>query len=886
MVRRLAMMQVVVDNKIENERYEHMKSNVVLKTVVVILITALLSVGNMFAQQSKLKNSAMMQLKVSIAQTKAANSLAQAEAQIQSNPALAAIYPPGCLETLAGIADGTLFPSSLMSVMRLSNSDTQADQPQPAVQSYGVIDLGAFGSGAQSYAYGINNDGTVVGTSTVGSSYTFHAFKYSNHLLYDISSGTDGIVFNQANAINNNDEIVGYGTVPANNNRWHALRYSNGTVQDLTPSRSYHCVANSINNLGQVAGYGSPEVFIEIAFGHGFQPDGITFNQSKDAFLITGGVMKDLGTIDGDNYSEAYGVNDSGLVVGSSWASSQHAFSYSDDGPMIDLDDTLGGNDYSVAYGVNNHGQVTGVAYNGFIYDTDTDQTTDLGALGDPDNISTGFGINNSGVTVGTVYINSMGDNHAFVYSGGAMQDLNSLIDPASGWDLQYAMAINDLGQIVGYGINSSGQTHAFLLNPYSNLSYVGFHQGGNTASGVPVVFGYADAVQYGGDLNNFDSNGRAYSVDYGCAMCSVATMLTTLPGLESMTAAQLDTALTSIPEGSANAGYNNGNAINWKAVGQAVGYPIDYAKADSKQISDPAALEQYLEDHCWGNRYRVILQLEVNGDPTEDHFVVVVGKTLNDWILFDPGWTHAYVGGLEDDTVLSSLNAHYVGFTTHSRSGNSKSWQFSIKGVRTFSVGTSSAAYVSRVVHSPVEILVTDPNGNRAGYDPNTGTDVFEIPGASYVRDFSVIDADENSAAAGEPSGVKTLCIPSPSGGTYSTALIGTAAGSYTLDSSTYWPGNSQTSQTTTGTTDVGIVDTSTSFVIVPAVITASASSGGVFNLTFTSQATVTYVVEGVSSLTDTNWASVQTITATGAATSVSLSMTEPMMFYRVRSQ
>ncbi|MEI6057744.1 MAG: hypothetical protein WCQ60_02115 [bacterium] len=57
-------------------------------------------------------------------------------------------------------------------------------------------------------------------------------------------------------------------------------------------------------------------------------------------------------------------------------------------------------------------------------------------------------------------------------------------------------------------------------------------------------------------------------------------------------------------------------------------------------------------------------------------------------------------------------------------------------------------------------------------------------------------------------------------------------------------------------------------------------------FNLTFTSQATVMYVVEGVSSLTDTNWASVQTVTATGAVTAVSLSMTEPMMFYRVRSQ
>ena len=48
----------------------------------------------------------------------------------------------------------------------------------------------------------------------------------------------------------------------------------------------------------------------------------------------------------------------------------------------------------------------------------------------------------------------------------GSIQDLNSLITINHGWTLQSATAINDSGQIVGYGINPSGQTHAFLLNP------------------------------------------------------------------------------------------------------------------------------------------------------------------------------------------------------------------------------------------------------------------------------------------------------------------------------------------------------------------------------------------------------------------------------------
>ena len=56
------------------------------------------------------------------------------------------------------------------------------------------------------------------------------------------------------------------------------------------------------------------------------------------------------------------------------------------------------------------------------------------------------------------------GDEHAFLYNNGTMTDLNSLIP--SGWILEVANAINDNGQIVGQGINSQGQSDAFLLTP------------------------------------------------------------------------------------------------------------------------------------------------------------------------------------------------------------------------------------------------------------------------------------------------------------------------------------------------------------------------------------------------------------------------------------
>ena len=178
--------------------------------------------------------------------------------------------------------------------------------------------------------------------------------------------------------------------------------------------------------------------------------------------------MQDLGTLGGTTDSEAYGINASGEVVGYSWTrfnAAFHAFLYSG-GVMHDLR-TLGGT-YSDASGINASGQVVGwsdtsgdAAYHAFLYSGGV--MHDVGTLGTE---SRATGINSSGQVVGNALIPSSGFSHAFLYSGGVTQDLNSLISPLSGWNLYNATAINDLGQIVGYGFNSSGQIGAFLLSP------------------------------------------------------------------------------------------------------------------------------------------------------------------------------------------------------------------------------------------------------------------------------------------------------------------------------------------------------------------------------------------------------------------------------------
>jgi len=55
----------------------------------------------------------------------------------------------------------------------------------------------------------------------------------------------------------------------------------------------------------------------------------------------------------------------------------------------------------------------------------------------------------------------------AFIWDGRKMYDLNSLIQggAASGWQLNEADSINDVGVIVGVGI-LNGSSHAFIATP------------------------------------------------------------------------------------------------------------------------------------------------------------------------------------------------------------------------------------------------------------------------------------------------------------------------------------------------------------------------------------------------------------------------------------
>jgi probable HAF family extracellular repeat protein len=94
----------------------------------------------------------------------------------------------------------------------------------------------------------------------------------------------------------------------------------------------------------------------------------------------------------------------------------------------------------------------------------------DLGTLAGYSS-SAAAGINDRGEIIGTSYDAS--DEFAnlnltaFFWRNGKMNDLTELIVGDSPFDLLFfATGINDAGQIVGFGLTSTGDVHGFLATP------------------------------------------------------------------------------------------------------------------------------------------------------------------------------------------------------------------------------------------------------------------------------------------------------------------------------------------------------------------------------------------------------------------------------------
>jgi probable HAF family extracellular repeat protein len=184
--------------------------------------------------------------------------------------------------------------------------------------------------------------------------------------------------------------------------------------------------------------------------------------------------MQNLGTLPSsiELYSFGEAINKDARVAGSSSAGEftppeppQHAFVTKDGGGLIDIG-TFGGQ-RSEAFGINDHGKVVGTAAteefrfsHAFIWWRGA--KIDIGAL--DSGSAAAYDINNRGQVVGTTTAVSPMDK-AFLWQRGKMVALDKLIDPASGWNITDARAINERQQIAGTGCKA-GVCYAVRLDP------------------------------------------------------------------------------------------------------------------------------------------------------------------------------------------------------------------------------------------------------------------------------------------------------------------------------------------------------------------------------------------------------------------------------------
>jgi probable HAF family extracellular repeat protein len=304
---------------------------------------------------------------------------------------------------------------------------------------------------------GINDAGQVVGVTTTSHVIGNQGFTTEHALLWNGNTPTElagppGSYSNYAYGINNAGQIVGSSYILSSTNRQAVLW--NGTSPTVLNGSGGSGVAKGINNSGQIVGNINNGSILN-------NNSNVIWNGSSTTVLNSGGMA-----------ISASGINDSGQVVGTSLSASllnSQAVMWNGGGTPIALL-ALGG--VSMAHAINNQGSVVGYSLsadyskqNATLWNgTTAYYLSDLGG-----GWADALGINNSGQVVGFSQLLDGGPSHAILWTpqngNMVLTDMNSLIDPALKFTLANATAINNLGQVVGYGINSLGQRQAFMMS-------------------------------------------------------------------------------------------------------------------------------------------------------------------------------------------------------------------------------------------------------------------------------------------------------------------------------------------------------------------------------------------------------------------------------------
>lgn len=313
-----------------------------------------------------------------------------------------------------------------------------------ATIQYQVTEIGGLPGAETSYVAAINNLNHVVGTSYATGTSRGFMWREDWGMLQVHMNGTQSTV---ANDINDNDAIAGYmddnGHERGFTTHYGAWWFNEG-VGGVSGGHTH-----GINNLNQSVG------------GTGWAQD------VRATGWLLGSPGFALPSYGAQEPSMAFRINDSGESVG--WArlnGTTRATWFRNNNSIFDFHSMLPGNTTtSLAKDINNLGSVVGHFQDGNSHSYGFVFSLELGMqVMDYETVGLNLNaINNNGMAVGR----SNGSRALIWTQDGGLIDMNSLIDPNSGWVLSNAIDINDNGWITGHG-TFNGQFTTFVARPDS----------------------------------------------------------------------------------------------------------------------------------------------------------------------------------------------------------------------------------------------------------------------------------------------------------------------------------------------------------------------------------------------------------------------------------
>lgn len=381
------------------------------------------------------------------------------------------------------------FVSVASAQTRGARAQNVSDGASATAPQYQIFDIGLVNAGdAASQGFGVSTHGVAVGRSFSTSAARGFSWTLGNTLVgLPILSGR---TYCAANSANDGGAVVGICSNSLSGTARLPVMWQNGIAAQLPlPSGQTLGDANDVNASGVAVG----------SAGSGTLQRGVIYSGGA-------GTVITQTTAGGSYFTTAFGINDSGRVIGSGIdpanAARNVGLVYEIGSSTATEVGALPGANGAIPFGISNAGHVVGASMQNqgsgmpFIWTT----AGGMVAIPLPTGTTQGSarGVNSKGWTVGTASSNFA---IPYLFDGSATYRLADLIPAETGWNLSTntsssAFGITDDGVIVGTGV-LNGVAHAYAMVPVVDASISGRIL---TANGAGIRSAYVTVS--GGDLS------------------------------------------------------------------------------------------------------------------------------------------------------------------------------------------------------------------------------------------------------------------------------------------------------------------------------------------------------------------------------------------------